>query len=935
MPVAPAPERLVNTVTDGVQRSGDVAAGARQIATTWLDESSGSAVAKLRLYDLLGVPVGGEITVGAATDVAVTTFGDGFVVVRTVQVGPQQVDVVAQTYSTAGVATGAPLILDTTDLRNTPTVGYRSSGLEITTLSDGGYIVGWSNDSGAFGQTSVSAEYVVVSAQGAIEGRDTLASATGRVILGNIEPAFTELPNGQILATYLAPGVGLMGPGPAVSTQYARLLDLSGAALGPAVRIDANAPVDGAPPITSTNGLAVGGLPNGKVVFAWISQGSVYVSLVPAGQLDQAERSPAISLGTISGVGEPDVIVLRDGTFVVGWSGAEDVWAQRFSATGQPMGGQFKIGTVSLGLQDQLRLAVGPNNEVVALWQDPSGQFGAGGGADPSGLGVKLEVIALESGQTGGPGRDTLTGGEANDLLIGNAGDDVLTGRGGADTLLGGGGGDILDGGFGNDLIDGGSSGDFVTYAFVVGNPTGVTVDLETQTSTGRGGDDILRSVEHVYGSDYADNLRGNHLSNLLSGGAGDDVIEGQAGSNYIDGGAGNDLLVLVGSVTDYFVTARAGQPALVSGPFGVDQVLNIERVRVGTTEMSWSDFTSQAFNGLRYVASNPSLIASIGADAERAKQHWLSTGQAQGLSLDAFDPLRYAASNPDLQAQYYIDTAALTRHYIQTGFAQGRPTNTFDALQYGAANNDLLLAYGADAAALTRHYVVSGVAEHRPVNGFDPLAYGAANDDLARVFGTDSAGLFSHWINSGVYEGRETSGFDPVAYLLGNHDLAGLVTVQTAREHWLTVGADQGRRGDELFGREQTNHELLATTRGELRNFTTSGRFVTDQDWFEVRLNGVDTYRFTVQGADSGHGTLTDPHLEIYDARGFLVAYDNDSGIGRDATVEFRGTQGGPVSNFATYYVVVRGASGEEGTYDVSYGLARLGASSDEGWVA
>lgn len=398
------------------------------------------------------------------------------------------------------------------------------------------------------------------------------------------------------------------------------------------------------------------------------------------------------------------------------------------------------------------------------------------------------------------------------------------------------------------------------------------------------------------------------------------------SGANYLDGGAGNDLLVLVGQASDYFVTDATATGGRLIGPYGVDQVLGIERVRVGATEMTWQDFSSQAFNGLRYVASNPDLIASIGTDAERARQHWINTGRAEGRSLDSFDPLRYAASNPDVAAQFYIDTAALSRHFIQTGFGAGRSATSFDPLQYAAINPDLLRAFGVDPSAFTRHYAVSGVAENRPLSGFDPLLYGASHDDLARHFGTDANALFQHWINAGVFEGREPEGFDGVAYALSYLDLRfeGL-TPQTALDHWLTVGADRGLRGDELFGREQgSSHTLIGLAESELRNFTTSGRFSADRDWFEIRMPAGVRVTAEAQGIDTGAGTLADPAIQVYDALGRLVGTDDDSGVGRNASFSF-------IADGGTYYIVVLSPSEGEGTYVVS---ASATAAAPDGWV-
>lgn len=970
MPLTIAPERLVNTVTAGAQHPGDVAVGGRTF-TAWIDESSGSAVAKLRVFGPDGAPLSAEITAGPAQEVALAAVPGGFVAVRIVQVGPQQLDVVAQRYDLSGQPQGAPTLVENLDTRNTPTLGVAASGMDVVALSDGGYAVGWTGSSfDSLGSTRVTPNFVVVGANGSIEGDLTGLGASGKGIsAGASGVTFAELSDHRVLVTYSVPTTFLpTTPG----GQFAQFLDLSGRTLGPAFRIDGAFPSDGGPMVTPTTGITLAGLPGNQVVFAWASEGSVWVSVYPAdgvGAGANTGRTPPVRLTTAAGAGEPQVAVLPDGRFIVGYSANGDVLAQVFSGDGAAQGAAMRLGTVSADLQDQLRLAIGPDGTLSALWQDPSGLAGAGGGVDPN-LGVKLEIVAFEQNRTGGPDAETFTGGAAADVLNGGAGDDVLLGGGGDDTLIGGVGGDSFNGGSGADRLDGGSNTDFVTY---VDSPVGVTVDLAFGFGGGANptGTDQLISIEAAYGSAFSDVLNGNYLSNVLAGNDGADTIYAASGTDYVDGGAGVDLLNLDATVSDYFVTNLTAQGARLIGPYGTIQASGFERVRIGGQEMSWSEFTSRAFDGLRYVASNPDLIASIGTDAERARQHWMNTGQAEGRPLDTFDPLRYAASNPDLLAQLYIDTAALTRHYIATGFAAGRSATSFDPLQYGAVNPDLLLAFGPDPAALTRHYAASGFIEGRVKTGFDALLYGASNDDLARVFGNNPTALFQNWINSGVFEGRsttgfdalqyaaanddlarafgtdqqaallhylntgadefrETGGFDTVAYVLSYQDVAGL-NLQTALNHWLTVGADQGLRGDELFGREQESHLLQgSTTPGEIENFTTSGRFSADRDWFSVTIGGSQLARISVLGADSGRGTLEDPFIEVYDANGRLVMTDDDSGPGRDAMVSlFNGSRPGTE---VTYYIVVRSLAGGEGTYviDAASGLS----SPSEGWI-
>lgn len=618
---------------------------------------------------------------------------------------------------------------------------------------------------------------------------------------------------------------------------------------------------------------------------------------------------------TTDGAQRPgDVAVLSGGRSATAWidDGAGGVAKLRlFSGDGAPAGGEVVLGAA----EDVSVAAIGAGFVAVRIVQGAEQQY---------------EIVAQRYDAVGQPlgAAQTLYSLDVrNTPVLGLAPQhiDILRlADGGYSVSWDHRSGDSLSGGGGDDLIAGGLNVDFVTYADA---PSAVRADISALPATGGGGNDTLTGIEALYGSAFNDTLTGNYLSNLIVGGAGDDLIDPYSGSDYLDGGSGTDTLVLASAVTDYFVTNLAGQDARLIGPFGTSEIHGFERVQVGGASLSWAEFTNQAFNGLRYVASNPDLIPLLGADAARAQQHWTSTGRAEGRSLDGFDPVRYAASNPDLLAQFGVDTQALARHWIATGFAAGRSATSFDALQYGAAHADLLRAFGADPAALTRHHAVAGVGEGRAINGFDPLLYGASNDDLARLFGTDAAGLFQHWIRSGAYELREPAGFDKVAYILSHPGLVDAgVTVDTAITHWLTTGADQGLRGDELFGREQIGHVIgPASTAGELENFTTADRFSADRDWYQLNVGPGGSVWITVRGTDSGGGTLTDPRLEVYDARGHLIASDEDSGEGRDASLNL---QAGP----GAYFIVVRSATEAEGTYVVEVSGA-AGAPAG-GWV-
>ncbi|RYG09763.1 MAG: hypothetical protein EON96_17785, partial [Caulobacteraceae bacterium] len=107
-------------------------------------------------------------------------------------------------------------------------------------------------------------------------------------------------------------------------------------------------------------------------------------------------------------------------------------------------------------------------------------------------------------------------------------------------------------GGRGFNALDGGSGDDTLSYA---GLTIGVTLDLATGVATSAGRDRLV-SIEHVYGSRWADTLRGDGGANTLFGADGDDSIEGRDGDDVLAGGAGSDVLT-GGAGADRFVFGR------------------------------------------------------------------------------------------------------------------------------------------------------------------------------------------------------------------------------------------------------------------------------------------------------------------------------------------------------------------------------------------
>lgn len=196
----------------------------------------------------------------------------------------------------------------------------------------------------------------------------------------------------------------------------------------------------------------------------------------------------------------------------------------------------------------------------------------------------------------------------------------------------------------------------------------------------------------------------------------------------------------------------------------------------------------------LKYVASHPDLIESIGTDIAKGRSHYEQTGSREGRSI-TFDPYLYVAGHPDLIGLLGIDETAATRHYIEVGYKERRAPSAFDALRYIASHGDLLTNFAFDTAAATKNYILYGYQEGREVT-FDPLAYIASHGDLISAFKTDGVAAIKHYIRYGFSEGRRVT-FDALAYIASYAELItkfGADAIAGAK-HYIEVGFQEGRK--------------------------------------------------------------------------------------------------------------------------------------------
>jgi Ca2+-binding RTX toxin-like protein len=271
----------------------------------------------------------------------------------------------------------------------------------------------------------------------------------------------------------------------------------------------------------------------------------------------------------------------------------------------------------------------------------------------------------------GGAGNDTLNGGTGADLMIGGDGSDLyyvdnvgdivtetnaIASTGGTDTVYSSlsaytltanvENGRILSTGSanltGNDLnnliyagaginqIDGGSGTDTVSYAYATTTGTaGVTLNLAIvnpsgqSTASGISGADLVKNIENITGSIYADYLTGNSGDNVLNGGAGNDTLNGDDGNDTLNGGAGNDLII--GGLGNDFLSGGAGLDIFVFNT-ALNSSTNMDTI----TDFSVVDDQIQLAN----IIFNQLITGGLNADNFRAS--------TDGTAADADDYVLY-----------------------------------------------------------------------------------------------------------------------------------------------------------------------------------------------------------------------------------------------------------------------------------------------------
>lgn len=198
---------------------------------------------------------------------------------------------------------------------------------------------------------------------------------------------------------------------------------------------------------------------------------------------------------------------------------------------------------------------------------------------------------------TGSAFADILGGDATNNTVDGGDGNDWLFGGLGADTLLGGLGNDVLEGNEGADTLNGGDGLDVASYRNA---KAGIIVDaLNNTDNAGDAAGDTLINIENIWGSNFADTIRGSDAGGQVYGFNGNDILDGRGGDDNLYGGQGADTM---------------------TGGTGADQFFYLS-------------FRNGVFNGQTSVAEGGDTITDFtsGTDIIVLSRYWFGFGNIAG----------------------------------------------------------------------------------------------------------------------------------------------------------------------------------------------------------------------------------------------------------------------------------------------------------------
>ena len=700
-------EFRVNSQTGGDQSRPEVATLANGgFVVVWddpsrtLGDSSGRSI-KAQLYSAFGAAVGGEFlvntqTTGDQVGPKVAGLSDGrFVVTWTDASGVSDgslSSVQAQIFDAAGFRIGTEFVV------NSQTNSSQSAS-DIAPWEGDGFVITWTD---AVGDEVMARRY---DASGTGFADFVVPDTTV-----NIQDAsrVAALANGQFVITWEDSSGGSPFSQPADNSGYGIKAKNTG-------KFDFEFLVN-----TNTSGSQrfpdVAGLTDGSYVVTWQDEnsnsGDIKARIIRSNVVTSEFLVETTTTGTQF---DAHITALADGGFVITWTdfrpsppvnpliiAQTDIQAQAFDAAGTKVGTDFRVNTETFFFQSSPAIAGLANGGFVVVWTDLSG---LGRSSDP--VSIKAQLYQLQP-------------------TTGTAGDDSFTAQPG------------------NNRIDALGGIDTITFDFRLADAT-VTYLGNQVIINGPSGHSVLTGFErYVFTDGTVDNNDGNAL------------------------------------VDDLFYYAR--NPDVWNAHVDADAHYDA----FGWHE--WRD-PNAFFSTSLYLAVN----ADVKAAGVNPLAHFHESGWAEGRQPStAFDVAAFLRANPDIAAAH-IDPLA---HFLQLGAGEGRlpialnsltTSNGFDYVYYLAHNRDVAAAH----VDPFQHFQQFGWKEGRNPNAlFDTQGYLATYTDVAAA----RVDPLDHYNNFGWREGRDPSvNFDTTSYLAAYPDV--VAAQVNPLVHYFQFGQAEGRQ--------------------------------------------------------------------------------------------------------------------------------------------
>jgi Ca2+-binding RTX toxin-like protein len=375
----------------------------------------------------------------------------------------------------------------------------------------------------------------------------------------------------------------------------------------------------------------------------------------------------------------------------------------------------------------------------------------------------------------------SLTGNRLNNFLYAGAGDNILTGDEGSDT---------------------------VSYIYAVNGTTGVTVSLASAAAqaTGGSGTDTLKEIEHLRGSDHADQLTGNTTANRLKSYAGNDTLEGGAGNDTLDGGADIDSMI-GGDGSDTYYVRDAGDTVIESNatvrPGGTDIVhsylptytlgANVENGRISTPAPA--SLTGNSLDNLLYASRGDNILT--GDEGTDTVSYYYGVSGRTGVTVSLATAAAQATGGSGTDILRGIEHLRGSNHADQlTGNADANRLEGYagnDTLEGGAGNDSMIGGDGSDmyylrdaGDTITETNATASTGGTDIVHSYLPTYTLGDNVENGRIVTTAPVNLTGNSLNNFLYAGAGDNtltgneGSDTVSYIYAVSGTTG-VTVSLA----------------------------------------------------------------------------------------------------------------------------------------------------------